>query len=59
MHCPPVVLNLNFLCGTMAVLAKTLQLPTQPPAPPTGCMAFADHQVEMGRLNVQSHWVQL
>ncbi len=50
MYCPHVVINLNLLCGTLAVLAKTLQLPSQPPTPPTGCKFFADHRVEMGRL---------
>lgn len=50
MYCAPVVINMNLLCSTRAVLAKTLQLPPQPRTPPTGCTAFADHLVEMGRL---------
>ena len=49
MYCVPVVINLNLLCGTMAVFLKTLQLPPQPQTSPTGCTALADHQAEMGR----------
>lgn len=48
--CPPVVINLNLLCGTVADLPYTLQLPPHHPASPTGSVAFADHQAELRRV---------